>query len=53
MVLNTVLTMVSIALGPAFYGYGFALALLATVVAGFVALERSFGRLEYSTFMLQ
>ncbi len=52
-VLNTALTMVSIALGPAFYGYGFALALLATVVAGFVALERSFGRLEYSTFMLQ
>jgi uncharacterized membrane protein len=52
-VLNASLTAVSIALGPAFYNYGFALALLVTVVTGFKALERSFGRLEYSTFMLQ
>ena len=51
--LNAGLTAISIALGPAYYGYGFAVALLVTVVTGFKALERSFGRLEYSTFMLQ
>ncbi|MEZ5652127.1 MAG: exopolysaccharide Pel transporter PelG [Burkholderiaceae bacterium] len=50
---NAALTGLSLALGPVFYGYGFALSLLICVVLGFKALERSFGRLEYSTFMLQ
>jgi len=50
---NVALTALSLALGPPFYGYGFALSLLIVVVAGFVALERSFSRLEYATFMLQ
>ena len=51
--LNVVLTQLSIALGPAFYGYGFALALLAVVLAGFVMLGRTMERLEYQTFMMQ
>ena len=50
---NAGLTSVSLMLGPVFYGYGFALAMLICVVVGFKALERSFSRLEYSTFMLQ
>ncbi|MEZ5657268.1 MAG: exopolysaccharide Pel transporter PelG [Burkholderiaceae bacterium] len=50
---NALLTGLSLALGPVYYGYGFALALLICVLLGFKSLERSFGRLEYSTFMLQ
>jgi uncharacterized membrane protein len=51
--LNVALTQVSILLGPAFYGYGFALALLAVVLAGFVLLGRTMEKLEYQTFMMQ
>ncbi|MGC1443421.1 MAG: exopolysaccharide Pel transporter PelG, partial [Burkholderiaceae bacterium] len=50
---NAVLTLGSLMLGPVYYGYGFALAMLICVLIGFKALERSFSRLEYSTFMLQ
>lgn len=50
---NAGFTTLSLVLGPVYYGYGFALSLLICVVAGFKALERSFARLEYSTFMLQ
>jgi uncharacterized membrane protein len=48
-----VLTGISIRLGPAFYGYGFALALLGAVLAGFFLLSRTMERLEYETFMMQ
>jgi uncharacterized membrane protein len=51
--LNLVFTLISIRLGPAFYGYGFALALLLVVLAGFVMLTRKLDVLEYETFMLQ
>jgi uncharacterized membrane protein len=51
--LNVGLTKLSILMGPAFYGYGFALALLAVVLAGFVMLGRTMERLEYQTFMMQ
>ncbi|MGE0313979.1 MAG: exopolysaccharide Pel transporter PelG [Lautropia sp.] len=50
---NAAFTALSLALGPVWYGYGFALSLLLVVVVGFKALERSFRRIEYSTFMLQ
>lgn len=50
---NASFTLLSLSLGPVYYGYGFALSLLLCVVAGFKALERTFDRLEYSTFMLQ
>jgi uncharacterized membrane protein len=50
---NIALTIVSIRLGPAFYGYGFALALLGAVLAGFALLSRTMESLEYETFMMQ
>lgn len=53
LVLNTLLTLASLHLGTAFYGYGFALAVLITLGAGLGLLDRHLGRLEYETFMLQ
>jgi uncharacterized membrane protein len=50
---NTVLSWWSITLGPSFYGYGFAISLFLCVMSGLVALNRTFNKLEYSTFMLQ
>ncbi len=52
-VANALLTGLSLQFGPQAFGYGFALSLLLCVTVGFVALARSFSRLEYSTFMLQ
>lgn len=52
-VLNIVLTFASIQLGVSFYGYGFALAMLASLVFGLLLLEHKLSRLEYETFMLQ
>lgn len=52
-VLNCLLTAASLALGAAFYGYGFTLAVLITLITGLWALSRQLGRLEYETFMLQ
>ena len=52
-VLNIALTFLSLQLGPAYYGYGFALSLLFTVLLGMMLLDRKLDRLEYSTFMLQ
>ena len=51
-VLNVVLTRVSMALGPVYFGYGFAMALLLTLVVGLMLVQRLFRRLEYQTFML-
>jgi uncharacterized membrane protein len=50
---NTVFSLASMAAGPMFYGYGFALAVLITGVAGLLCLSRSLDRLEFETFMLQ
>jgi polysaccharide biosynthesis protein PelG len=52
-VLNCLLTAASLALGAAFYGYGFTLSVLITLITGLWALSRQLGRLEYETFMLQ
>ena len=52
-VLNFVFTAVTIKLGPAFYGYGFAFALLVVVMIGAWRLSRTLAQLEYQTFMLQ
>ncbi len=52
-VANFALTELSIALGPQMYGYGFALSMLITTLAGLIWLNRQFARLEYETFMLQ
>jgi uncharacterized membrane protein len=52
LLLNIMLTIVSIYLGPGFYGYGFSLSLLVTVLVGLSQLSRSLETLEYETFML-
>lgn len=52
-VLNMALTWLSLALGPAFYGYGFAVSVLIVVLAGCILLSRTLAILEYETFMLQ
>jgi uncharacterized membrane protein len=51
--LNVGLTWLSIQLGPTFYGFGFALAVLVVVLAGALLLARKLELLEYETFMLQ
>jgi uncharacterized membrane protein len=52
-VLNILLTGVSLWLGPSWFGYGFALAMLCTVLLGIWILNRKLEVLEYETFMLQ
>jgi len=51
--LNTFLTLGTIYLGPATYGYGYALSLLATFILSLAVLKRTLERLDYETFMLQ
>lgn len=52
-VANAVFSLASMAAGPLFYGYGFALAVLLTAVVGLFCLSSALDRLEYETFMLQ
>jgi len=51
--LNSLLSLVTIVLGPAFYGYGFAIAIFVTTLFGMYILSNKIERLEYFTFMLQ
>jgi uncharacterized membrane protein len=50
---NIILTALSLYMGASFYGYGFALSLLITVLTGMQLLSRKLDLLEYETFMLQ
>jgi uncharacterized membrane protein len=50
---NLIFTQVSIMLGPEYYGYGFAVAMLAVVLTGLLILSKTLEELEYETFMLQ
>jgi uncharacterized membrane protein len=50
---NIVFTAVSLRLGAQWFGYGFALAMLTTVLMGIWILNRKLEVLEYETFMLQ
>ena len=52
-VLNVALTALSFYLGPAFYGYGYAVSVLVVVLISMQWLERRLTALEYETFMLQ
>jgi uncharacterized membrane protein len=52
-VLNVALTWLSFYLGPAYYGYGYAVSLLISVLVAMQWLEKRLSRLEYETFMLQ
>ena len=50
---NGLFTTATLWAGLPFYGYGFALALLLTVVVGMYQLDKTFQKLEFETFMLQ
>ncbi|MCS7101669.1 MAG: exopolysaccharide Pel transporter PelG [Burkholderiaceae bacterium] len=50
---NGALTAATLALGPEYFGYGYAGSVLIACVAGLIVLDRVFERLEYETFMLQ
>ncbi|WP_133649251.1 exopolysaccharide Pel transporter PelG [Paraburkholderia flava] len=52
-VLNGLLTGITLWMTPDAYGYGFALALLILDVAAVLLLDRKFSRLEYETYMLR
>jgi uncharacterized membrane protein len=50
---NTLFSWATLHLGPTFFGYGFALAVLLTGSVGLVMLSGKLARLDYETFMLQ
>lgn len=50
---NTVFSLLSLAAGPVFYGYGFAAAVLLTLFVSLYTLSHTLESLEYETFMLQ
>ena len=50
---NALFSWLTLHLGPAFFGYGFALAVLLTASIGLAILLRKLDQLEYETFMLQ
>lgn len=52
-VTNMLFTAMSLQLGADWFGYGFALAMLVTVLLGIWILNRKLEALEYQTFMLQ
>ena len=52
-VLNTVFTLISIQIGPAMFGYGYALSLLVVFIASLIVIRNELDRLDYETFMLQ
>lgn len=51
-VLNAALTLLSLDMGPSFFGYGFTLSLLICVLLGLQRLTTTLDDLEYNTFML-
>jgi len=50
---NAGLTWLSQQFGPEYYGYGFALAMAITALAGLWLLSRTFSTLVRDTFMMQ
>ena len=52
-VLNTVLTLLSIDMGPAMFGYGYTVSLLLVFTASVIIIRKEMDRLNYETFMLQ
>lgn len=50
---NILFTLLSQYLGPAFYGYGFALSVALTTLVGMVIVSKKLDRLIYETFMLR
>jgi len=52
-VTNTVLTFISIDMGPSMFGYGYTVSLLLVFIASVVVIRNEMDRLDYETFMLQ
>ena len=52
-VLNTILTLISIEIGPSMFGYGYTVSLLIVFIASIVVIRNEMDRLDYETFMLQ
>jgi uncharacterized membrane protein len=52
-VLNTFLTLLSIDMGPAMFGYGYTVSLLLVFTASVIFIRKELDRLNYETFMLQ
>ncbi|MBU0719747.1 exopolysaccharide Pel transporter PelG [bacterium] len=50
---NAVLTLISINLGPAMFGYGYTVSLLLVFIASVIVIRNEMDRLDYETFMLQ
>jgi uncharacterized membrane protein len=50
---NTALTLLSIDMGPAMFGYGYTVSLLIVFIASVVVVRNEMNRLNYETFMLQ
>lgn len=50
---NIAFTLLSQYLGPAFYGYGFAMSVLLTTLVGMIMVSNRLNRLVYETFMLR
>lgn len=53
LVLNLILSILSTHMGLYFYGYGFSISLLVSVLTGLVWLDQDMEQVEYQTFMLQ
>lgn len=51
--LNACLTLLSLYLGPSFFGYGFTVSLVICSLLGVFRLADALNKLEYSTFMLE
>ncbi len=51
--LNGIFTLLSLYLGPSFFGYGFTLSLVVCVILGLLQLSSALNSLEYDTFMLE
>ena len=50
---NIIFTAITLHLGATWFGYGFAMAMLSTGMAGLWVLNRKLEQLEYQTVMLQ
>lgn len=49
---NILFTLLSFYMGPAFFGYGFALSLFVSIIVALLFLNKAFNELEYFTFMM-
>lgn len=50
---NGLLTLLSIYMGPSFFGYGYTVSLLLVFMASLLVIRNEMDRLDYETFMLQ